>query len=432
MNAPLSRSEVREERDVVLARRRARDLADRLGFDPRDRAGLGLSVAEMALEALRGAGGCAVEFRLEGDPDRSLAVRVVVPPPGITRPDGAGPMPDAVEVTPSEDGGAVVSIARAVPVPGPEPDPATLGGGPPGPSGPVDEVIGQDRELIGALDALRDREAELDRVRLDLERAGRGLHALRLQLDERADLIRQAAEAKTRFYSNMSHELRTPLSSIIGLARLLLDRSDGDLSPEQERQVGFILLAAHDLNEMVNDLLDLARIEDGREIVRVAEVDVPGLFASLRARLDPLRTPGSPVALVFEEPEALPPLATDGALLSKALHNFLSNALKFTERGEVRLKAEPGPDETVVFSVSDTGVGIEPGHLESIFEEFGQVEGPLRRLVQGSGLGLPLVRKLAQLLGGRVDVRSRPGVGSTFSLTVPARHPGASPDPPEG
>jgi signal transduction histidine kinase len=149
--------------------------------------------------------------------------------------------------------------------------------------------------------------------------------------------------------------------------------------------------------------------------------------------LDPLRPPGLPVALVFEEPGGLPALSTDETKLSRVLQNFLSNALKFTERGEVRLRAEPGPDDSVVFSVSDTGIGIEPGHLESIFEEFGQVDGPLRRLVKGSGLGLPLVRKLAHLLGGRVDVQSRPGVGSTFSLTIPARHhdgPGITPDRP--
>lgn len=180
---------------------------------------------------------------------------------------------------------------------------------------------------------------------------------------------------------------------------------------------------------MLNDLLDLARIEAGRDVVRVSEVAIPTLFESLRATFDPLQSPGSPVTIVFEEPHGLPSISTDESKLSRVLHNFLSNALKFTERGEVRVKAEPGPDESVIFSVADTGIGIEPGHLESIFEEFSQVEGPLQRLAKGSGLGLPLVRKLAHLLGGQIDVQSRPGLGSTFSLTIPARNPDESPPP---
>ena len=455
MKAPLSRFEVRAERDVALTRQFARTIAARLGFDSQDQARIVAAVSEVARNTLLHAGVGHVEFRLEEEPAQSLVIRVVDNVPGaseapslIDNPsgpkgdatrnlDGARGMMDVFEVDSSPGGGTAVAMAKALP---PRMPPVTHSDAAIvveelarlDPTGPFDEIQRQDRELIRALDELRAREAELAKVNRELERAGRGIRALGLELDERADMLKEAAEIKTRFYSNMSHELRTPLSSILGLARLLLDKVDGDLSAEQERQVSFILLAAHDLNSMVNDLLDLARIEAGREVVSIAEVDLPGLFESLRAMLDPLRPAGSPVVFVFDEPEALPAISTDEAKLSQVLQNFLSNALKFTERGEVRLKAERGPGESVVFSVSDTGIGIEPGHLESIFEEFGQVDGPLQRLVKGSGLGLPLVRKLAQLLGGRLDVRSQPGVGSTFALTIPIRHPDGAEIAPDG
>jgi signal transduction histidine kinase len=136
--------------------------------------------------------------------------------------------------------------------------------------------------------------------------------------------------------------------------------------------------------------------------------------------------PGSAVALVFEDPGELPTLWTDEEKLGQILRNFLTNALKFTERGEIRVKVSPGPDETVNFSVIDTGLGIAPENLERVFEEFGQVEGPHQPLVKGTGLGLPLARKIAGLLGGRVDLRSEPGIGSTFVATIPIRLSGNS------
>jgi CheY-like chemotaxis protein len=217
----------------------------------------------------------------------------------------------------------------------------------------------------------------------------------------------------------MSHEFRTPLNSIRALSRLLADHVDGELTVEQERQVGFIVKAADDLAELVNDLLDLAKVEAGKTVVRPLEFDVDNLFGALRGMLRPLLLNES-VALVFEEPRDVPPLVTDEPKVSQILRNFISNALKFTEHGEVRVSARFVEDEElVVFTVSDTGIGIAPEDQERIFEEFSQLESPVQRTVHGTGLGLPLTRKLAALLGGRVDVTSAPGVGSSFSATIP-------------
>ncbi len=203
-----------------------------------------------------------------------------------------------------------------------------------------------------------------------------------------------------------------------------MDRVDGELTGEQERQVGYILRRGAGPHR---DGQRPARPGPDRGRPRPPPLDavhLPEFFGALRGTLRPLLAPGSAVDLVFEEPRGLPDLDTDEGKLAQVLRNLVSNALKFTERGEVRVSARAGPPGMLVFAVTDTGIGIDPEHLGRIFEEFGQVDGPLQRRVKGTGLGLPLARKLAELLGGRLEVRSEPGVGSTFTATVPIVHPG--------
>ena len=227
---------------------------------------------------------------------------------------------------------------------------------------------------------------------------------------------------KSRFLSNMSHEFRTPLNSILALSRLLLNRADGDLTTEQEKQIGFIRKGAVGLLEMVDDLLDLAKIESGKVEVHISEFKVENLFSALRGLFRPLLV-DSGVDLIFEEVDNIPPLVTDEGKVTQILRNFISNALKFTECGEVRVRAEIDADgRTVMFSVADTGVGIANADQSRIFEEFSQVENPLQRRNKGTGLGLPLCRRLTILLGGDVMVKSEVGAGSTFLATIPARY----------
>jgi CheY-like chemotaxis protein/two-component sensor histidine kinase len=242
--------------------------------------------------------------------------------------------------------------------------------------------------------------------------------ALYAELDEKAEHLRNADQLKTRFLSNMSHEFRTPLNSILALSRLLLDNVDGPLTEEQTRQVAFVRKAAEDLFELVNDLLDLAKVEAGKIVVRPVEFDAGHLFGALRGMLRPMLVNPS-LQLIFEDADAVPPIQSDENKVSQILRNFISNALKFTERGEIRVSVRPEGADTVVFSVRDTGIGIAAADLERIFDEFAQVDSPVQRRVSGTGLGLPLTRKLAALLGGRVTVESTPGVGSTFSLVLP-------------
>jgi signal transduction histidine kinase len=285
------------------------------------------------------------------------------------------------------------------------------------------EVHQQNRELAGALAELRERQEDLLSLTRELEDTNRGIVALYAEIEDKAERLRKADEMKSRFLSNTSHELRTPLSSIRALAQLLLARMDGDLTAEQERQVKFIEEAANDLSELVNDLLDLAKIEAGKVEVHPAPVMVENLFRAMKGMLRPL-VDEARVDLVFEPTEVVEPFDSDEGKIAQVLRNFISNALKFTEQGLVRVTAshEPHADE-IRFAVADTGIGISPDNLQLIFEEFSQIEHPLQRRSKGTGLGLPLCRKLAELLGGRVEVASQVGQGSTFSLILPRQFP---------
>ena len=443
MTSALLNLVIRHERDVVLARQRAREIARLVGFDVQDQTRIATAVSEIARNAFEYARGGDVEFRVEGStPPQLLVVQVRDHGPGI--PDlsavlearyrsatgmgvgivGARRLMDRFEILPTPDGGTTVVLKRLLPrrvgLLGPEAV-ARLASDLDGrsPSDPFDEVRRQNQELLRALDELGRRQEELGALNRELEDTNRGVVALYAELDERADHLRRADELKSRFLSNMSHEFRTPVNSIQALARLLLERTDGDLSPEQERQVVFIRKAADALSELVNDLLDLAKIEAGKTVIRPVEFEIGHLFGALRGMLRPLLVNDS-VTLVFEEPENVPPLYTDEAKVSQIVRNFVSNALKFTERGEVRVSARFLPEEkAIAFAVADTGSGIAADDQETIFHEFTQIDGPLQRRVQGTGLGLPLCRKLAELLGGSVRVESELGVGATFTAIIP-------------
>jgi signal transduction histidine kinase/DNA-binding response OmpR family regulator len=257
----------------------------------------------------------------------------------------------------------------------------------------------------------------------ELEDTNRGVVALYAELDERADHLRRADELKTRFLSNMTHEFRTPVNSILGLTSLLADRLRAD--PAQRDELFYIRKSAQQLSEIVDDLLDLAKVEAGKIEVRPAPFEIAALFGALRGMLRPLLVSQS-LNLVFEDPQGLPPVWSDETKISQILRNFISNGLKYTERGEVRVAASLTADRTAVqFDVHDTGIGIPAEHLGRIFDEFVQIENPLQRHVKGTGLGLPLSKRLAELLAGRVEVKSTFGAGSTFSLIVPLFHPDA-------
>jgi len=443
MTQPLYAMHIENERDMVAARVKARDASAALGFSPQDQTRISTSVLEAARTVLTAGQPARAEFLVEAATrPRRFVVRFLAAAGAgerlrAMRNDDAQAalgllaaqrLMDQCAIADEADGVTSISLAKALPdgVPcdlqavgdalsrQPREDTAA-------------ELQRQNRELIAALADLRERQEELTRLTRELEDTNRGVVALYAELDARADHLRRADESKSRFLSNMSHEFRTPLSSIRALSKLLLDRIDGDLTEEQEKQVRFIRKAAEDLSETVDDLLDLAKIEAGKIEVRPAQFEVDTLFSALRGMLRPL-SPGGAVELIFDSCEGLPPIRTDEAKVAQVLRNFVSNALKFTERGEVRVAANyDDVRRLITFSVSDTGIGIAPEHQQVVFEEFGQVENRLQQYVKGTGLGLPLCRKLCKLLGGDVSLTSEVGRGSTFSATIPA-HYGADVD----
>jgi signal transduction histidine kinase len=275
--------------------------------------------------------------------------------------------------------------------------------------------------------ALEESRREAQSLRAELEETNRGVLALYAELDVQADQLRQATELKSRFLAYMSHEFRTPINSIRSITRLLLDRVDGPLTEEQQKQVNFIQQNAVEFAEMVDDLLDLAKVEAGRVEISPAWFEMVDLFSALRGMFKPVLT-NPDLNLVFEEPQGVGKLYTDDRKLSQILRNFISNALKFTPKGEVRVSAQLVGENRVTFSVTDTGIGIAPEFHHTLFEDFAQVRSPLQKRLRGTGLGLSLSKKLAELLGGTVGVESEPGKGSVFSVTIPLQLEGAQPE----
>jgi CheY-like chemotaxis protein len=211
------------------------------------------------------------------------------------------------------------------------------------------------------------------------------------------------------------------VNSILALSKILLHRLDGELTPEQERQVKYINQAADQLSTLIDDLLDLRKVEAGKIQLRAERFTVTDLFAALRGMFKPLVVSEN-VALLIEEPDDLPELFTDQGKVAQILRNLVSNALKFTVRGSVRVTCRLSQGgQLILFEVADTGIGIAPENHRRIFEEFSQVENPLQTSVKGTGLGLPLSQRLAGLLGGGIEIRSALGQGSTFTLAIPLR-----------
>ena len=294
--------------------------------------------------------------------------------------------------------------------------------------GAVDEAMQESsrlhREVLTQKRELERRHRELERISHELRDSNQGLVQLHSEVAGQAEALRHEAEIRARVVANVSHEFRTPLHSVLGLGQLLLEETDGTLNDEQRKQVQFIRAAADELLLLVNDVLDLTRAEAGRAPMRMEPFTLGDFIGSLRGMLRPLLPADAPVELVWDEPDPELVLETDRGKLAQVLRNLVANALKFTPRGEVRIRAERMPDgDGVRLSVADTGIGIPLELQDSIFEEFTQVESPLQARVQGSGLGLPLARRLAELLGGEISVASTPGVGSTFTVVVPCSHP---------
>jgi len=269
--------------------------------------------------------------------------------------------------------------------------------------------------------ALRESQANLETQQAELEQINSQLEQQTRLLEQQRDELQKANEYKNEFLANMSHELRTPLNSTLILAKLLADNKDGNLTDQQVKFAQTISSAGNDLLMLINDVLDLSRIEAGKVELSIERTSMASIVDSVLKAFQPI---SSQKQIGFDwtiDPGVPDTIETDPQKLGQILKNLLSNAFKFTERGEVGFRVSSAAPDSVSFAVRDTGVGIPAHQQEVIFEAFRQADGSIHRRFGGTGLGLSISRDLAGLLGGSIAVQSEPGVGSLFTLTVKSR-----------
>ena len=248
------------------------------------------------------------------------------------------------------------------------------------------------------------------------------LNLAQIQLQERAEELQRSSKYKSEFLANMSHELRTPLNSSLILSKLLAENPHKNLSEEQVKFAESIYSAGNDLLNLINDILDISKVEAGKLEVRPENTGVARLVEGLRDLFTPLAREKGLDFDVQVQPDAPAMLYTDRQRLEQVLKNLLSNAVKFTEHGSVRLNVAGQPGGGIAFMVRDSGIGIAADQQQSIFEAFRQADGTTNRRYGGTGLGLSISRDLATLLGGSISVTSAPGQGSEFTLAMPGRY----------
>ncbi|AGA85003.1 response regulator [Stutzerimonas stutzeri] len=277
----------------------------------------------------------------------------------------------------------------------------------------------QQAELEQTNEQLAEQTEALARQRDQMDEKNQRLNEAQLMLEQRADELQRASRYKSEFLANMSHELRTPLNSSLILAKLLADNPAGNLSDEQVQFARSIYSAGNDLLTLINDILDISKVEAGKFEVHPELTILSRLVDGMKNLFLPQAMERS-LQFSVELADDLPAsLFTDRQRLEQILKNLLANAFKFTEKGSVTLRVEPRDDDLLAFAVRDTGIGIAQEQQAVIFEAFRQADGTTNRRYGGTGLGLSISRELANLLGGQIEVQSAPGAGSTFTLVVP-------------
>lgn len=282
-----------------------------------------------------------------------------------------------------------------------------------------EELEEQSRALKESQARLEQQQVELEQTNAQLEGQRDDLERANASIELKARELEQASRYKSDFLANMSHELRTPLNSSLILAKLLADNPEDNLTEEQVKYARTIQSSGNDLLNLINDILDLSKIEAGHMEIRPQAVSVERLASNLRQVFQPLATDKTLDFAVEIAPQCPASIETDPQRLEQVLKNLLSNAIKFTETGQVLLSIRVAGDGNIAFSVSDTGIGISPEQQRSVFEAFHQADSTISRRYGGTGLGLSISRQLVRLLGGTIDLQSEPGKGSIFTVTIP-------------
>ncbi|MGM3423102.1 ATP-binding protein [Pseudomonas benzopyrenica] len=453
---PLLTLALRSEQDIVHCRQAAKRLAAALEWPVLEQIRLATAVSELARNIHQYAGSGHFDFALlrdDGQRMRGLEVRAVDQGPGIAEMDairagsyrsntgmgiglrGAQRLFDDFDIQTSPAGTRITARKYQAPRPFPDADllqalTADLQGSPP--PDPYQQIRLQSEELLLTNTELQLRQSELEVTNKELENTNQGVVALYSELEKATQELKEASEAKTRFFSNMTHEFRTPINIIENVAKLLASGVDGALNAEQQRQVRFISDAALELANLVSELLALAEVQSGRLTI-VPQPFPLGPFVDRLEQFAAALAPRYPqVSFSVAPPPAEVLLDTDESRLFQVLRNLISNAFKYTPRGQVRIQVFQPDDASLEFLVEDSGIGIAAADQQKIFEEFERIRSPHLTHIEGTGLGLPLAQRLAVLLRGELSLDSEVGRGSRFTLRLPrhyASHRAAEPEP---
>ncbi|WP_278442775.1 ATP-binding protein [Pseudomonas oryzihabitans] len=453
---PLLTLALHREQDIVHCRQAAKRLAAALEWPVLEQIRLATAVSELARNIHQYAGSGYFDFALLRGEDqrlRGLEVRAVDQGPGIAEMEsiragsyrsstgmgiglrGAQRLFDDFDIQTSPAGTCITARKHQAPRPFPAAEllqalTAELQGSPP--PDPYQQIRLQSEELLLTNTELQLRQTELEVTNKELENTNQGVVALYSELEKATQELKEASEAKTRFFSNMTHEFRTPINIIENVAKLLASGVDGALNAEQQRQVRFISDAALELANLVSELLALAEVQSGRLTI-VPQPFALGPFIDRLEQFAAALAPRYPqVSFSVAPPPAGVLLDTDESRLFQVLRNLISNAFKYTPQGQVRIQVFQPDDASLEFLVEDSGIGIAAADQQKIFEEFERIRSPHLTHIEGTGLGLPLAQRLAVLLRGELSLDSEIGRGSRFTLRLPrhyASHRAAEPEP---
>ena len=453
---PLLTLALHSEQDIVHCRQAAKRLAAALEWPALEQIRLATAVSELARNIHQYAGSGHFDFALLRGEDqrlRGLEVRAVDQGPGIAEMEairagsyrsstgmgiglrGAQRLFDDFDIQTSPAGTSITARKYQAPRPFPAAEllqalTAELQGSPP--PDPYQQIRLQSEELLLTNTELQVRQTELEVTNKELENTNQGVVALYSELEKATQELKEASEAKTRFFSNMTHEFRTPINIIENVAKLLASGVDGALNAEQQRQVRFISDAALELANLVSELLALAEVQSGRLTI-VPQPFALGPFIDRLEQFAAALAPRYPqISFSVAPPPAGVLLDTDESRLFQVLRNLISNAFKYTPRGQVRIQVFQPDDASLEFLVEDSGIGIAAADQQKIFEEFERIRSPHLTHIEGTGLGLPLAQRLAVLLRGELSLDSEVGRGSRFTLRLPrhyASHRAAEPEP---
>lgn len=297
-----------------------------------------------------------------------------------------------------------------------------------------EELEEQSRILEESQVNLENQKAELEQTNeqlatqaLALDQKNLALNEVQGELEERAVELQRASKYKSEFLANMSHELRTPLNSSLILSKLLADNTKGNLDEEQIKFANTIYSAGNDLLNLINDILDISKVEAGKLDLSPEEITLPRLIEGLKMTFEPLAGQKRLQFTTTIDATAPQTMFVDSQRVEQILKNLLSNAIKFTEAGQVTLSISGKDKDHIAFAVTDSGIGIPHEQQQIIFEAFRQADGTTSRRYGGTGLGLSISRDLATMLGGSITICSTPGKGSTFTLLLPVRAPAVVP-----